>query len=186
VVENNLEKTMIFIYIITPLIGLLVNVAMQILSFRLFPKIGLLRSIYLGFFSGFCSLIIIDILYLRYLSFLFQDALLPDTINMVIYAALGYSYFNFLALGETARRIRMLIEIYNSKEGLCLEEILSRYNAREIVEKRIERLVNNGQLKCKDGKYFIGKPVVLLIAGSVILLKLLLLGRTSELDREAV
>lgn len=184
--ENSLGKAMLFIYVMTPVIGLSVNAIIQILSFRSISKTGLLRSIYFGFFAGLCSLIIIDILYWRSFSFLFRGMMFPNITNIIIYAVLGYCYFHFVGLGETARRIRMLTEIYDSKEGLSLEDILSRYNAREIVEKRIDRLLNNGQLICKDGKYFIGKPIVLFIAGSVILLKLLFLGRRRELDRELV
>ena len=176
-VENNLEKAMTLLYVISPVIGLLANAIIQVLSFRYIYKVGLLRSIYVGFFAGFCSLIIINIFYSIFFSFLFQNRVFPNITNFIIYAALGYCYFHFVGLGETARRIRMLIEIYSSKEGLSLEEILTRYNAREIVEKRMDRLLSNGQLKCRDGKYFIGKPIVLLIANSVMLLKLLLLGR---------
>lgn len=185
-VENNLDKVLACVYVITPIIGLSINAIIQILSVRFILKTGLLRSIYFGFLAGFCSLLIIDILYLRFFHFLFQNMIFASIANMIIYIALGYCYFNFVGLSETARRIRMLIEIYTSKEGLSLEEILSRYNAGEIVKKRIDRLLNNGQLKYKDGKYFTGKPVVLLIACSVIFLKLLLLGRKSEFAREAL
>ncbi|MEK6683024.1 MAG: hypothetical protein AABY79_13800, partial [Nitrospirota bacterium] len=80
--------------------------------------------------------------------------------------------------------IRILRELYDSKEGLSLEEILQRYNAKEIVEKRISRLINNGQVLYKDGRYFIGSPVMLMISRIIVTMKLLLLGKASEFDNE--
>lgn len=180
---TGIEKIAVFAYVILPLICLLVNVFIQILSFRMASKKRLLNSIFLGFFAGFCSLIVIEISYLKLFDYFFHYGVTGGITNLIIYVVLGYCYFNFVCLGETARRIRMLIELYQVKTGLTLDEILSRYNAGEIIKKRISRLISNGQLIYKEGRYFIGRPVVLLIANAVILLKLLLLGRDRELRR---
>ncbi|MFA4992785.1 MAG: hypothetical protein WC571_02340 [Candidatus Omnitrophota bacterium] len=181
--KAGVEKIVVFAYVILPLVSLLVNVVTQILSFRMAPKIGLLKSIFLGFFAGFCSLFIFEILYSGLPGRLFRHGISSGITNMVIYVLLGYCYFHFVGLGETARRIRMLIEIFRSKDGLSLDEILSKYNAREILDKRMGRLISNGQLICREGRYFIGKPAVLFIAGAATFLKLLLLGRKSETAR---
>ena len=181
-----MEKMMLFLFVMTPIAGLAINAAIQIAIARFLPGTGLLRSIYFGFFSGLGGMIIIQLLYWTSCSFLFRDMLPPNIANIAGYMVLGYCYFHFVGLSETARRIRLLAEIYASADGLSLEEMLARYNAREIVEKRIDRLLNNGQLGFKDGKYFIGRPVVLLIAGGAILSKLLFLGRRHELNRKAV
>ena len=93
---------------------------------------------------------------------------------------MGYCYFNYINLGETARRIRILREIYDSKEGLSMEEILKRYNAKEIIERRIKRLLKNRQIIYKDGKYYIGKPIMLVIAKIIVIMKVILLGKKSE------
>lgn len=152
--------------VLLPIICLLINALVQILSFRMAVKKGLLNSIFFGFFAGFLSLLAIE----------FQYGFASGITNMVTYALLGYCYFHFVGLSQTARRIRMLIELYQSGDGLSLDEILSRYNAEEIVEKRLNRLISNGQLISRDGRYFIGKPVVLFIAGAATLLKRLLHG----------
>ncbi len=178
-----MKSAAILIFVLTPLIGLKIDALVQIFSCRSNPGVGLLRSIYLGFFAGLCGLAMIDIAYLVFAPQLFRDLTLSSISNMIIYFALGYAYFHFVGLGETARRIRMLIEIYGSKNSLSLEEILQRYNATEIVKKRVGRLVANGQLICRDGRYFIGKPVVLFIARSVILIKYIFLGKGSEFDK---
>lgn len=159
--------------VILPIIFLLINMLVQVLSFRTASKKSLLNSIFIGFFAGFFSLLVIE----------FWCKPASGFTNVIIYVLLGYCYFHFVGLSETARRIRMLMELYQSRDGLTLNEILSRYNAEEIVEKRLGRLISNGQLVCRDGKYFIGKPAVLFIAGAATLLKHLLLGRKRKAVR---
>lgn len=96
--------------------------------------------------------------------------------------ALSYCYFVFINLGETARRIRILKEVLDAPEGLSLEEILRRYNANEIIERRLQRLLVNGQIIIRDDKYYIGKPLMLWMAKIVVAFKFILLGKKSEFD----
>ncbi|MBU0548644.1 MAG: hypothetical protein KKH57_07845, partial [Candidatus Omnitrophica bacterium] len=126
-----IERIGVFVYVILPIFSLLINGLVQVLSFRISSKKRLLKSIYLGFFAGFCSLFALDILYSALPGPLFQHSLSTGITSMVIYSLFGYCYFHFVGLGETARRIRMLIEIYCSKEGLILDEILARYNSTD-------------------------------------------------------
>jgi hypothetical protein len=111
-----------------------------------------------------------------------HDVLWGGVTNFLIYAALGYCYFHFINLGETARRIRILRELYEAPDGLPLEGILERYNAKHIVEMRLRRLIHNGQIVERDGRYYIGSPVMLLIARSITLLKVVILKKKSEFD----
>ena len=99
------------------------------------------------------------------------------TANFFTYLSLGYCYFHFINLGETARRIRILRELYDSKQGLSEKEILEKYNAEEIVVRRINRLMSNGQILYRDDRYYINSPIMLLISKIIIVLKLLFLGK---------
>jgi hypothetical protein len=86
----------------------------------------LLVSLLLGLLGGLLSLAVFE----TYVYFAAAVRSLPATLtNVVIYFALSYCYFHFVNLGETARRIRMLRELYASHEGLTVGEILDRYNA---------------------------------------------------------
>ncbi|NIP99144.1 MAG: hypothetical protein GWM98_01035, partial [Nitrospinaceae bacterium] len=87
--------------------------------------------------------------------------------NLLIFAALGYCYFHFVNLGETARRIRIVRELEESPDGLTLPQLLERYNARMILRVRVRRLVDNGQLILREGRYFIGNPTLLLISRTI-------------------
>ena len=165
-----------------PFISLLVNIVIQVVSCRFFTALGLLRSVAIGFLVG-----LMCVFFIEYLTFREAETLVgygfATAACLAIYVALGYCYFHFVNLGETARRIRILIEIYRSSDGLSRDEILVRYNADEIVNKRMKRLLANGQIIYKNGKYFIGSPIMISIASIILFMKKLLLGRECELDR---
>jgi hypothetical protein len=72
--------------------------------------------------------------------------------SLVVYNALGYSYFQLFNMSETGRRIRILLEIYRAG-GLGASEIASLYDVREMFEVRIDRLISMGQVKERDGRY---------------------------------
>ena len=172
-----------YLQVINPVLGLMINILVQVLCLRFIQRLGLLKSVFLGFFAGFLSVFIIEsyILFTRNISFI--DFFMYLIVNSVAYASFGYCYFHFINLGETARRIRILREIYDSKDGLSMEDILQRYNAKEIVEKRIGRLLNNGQVLFKNGKYYIGNPTLLMMSRIIVAMKLMLIGKRSEFEQ---
>ena len=92
-----------------------------------------------------------------------------------------YCYFHFVNLGETARRIRILTELWESGDGLSRNEILERYDASHIVNVRLQRMINKKQIIVENGRYYIGKPIMLYMARAIVMMKLVLLRRRSEL-----
>jgi len=159
-----------------PVISFGFNIIMQVLTFKSIHSLPLLKSIYSGFITGLIVLFVCHICFSN--RFIQSGGYLLA--NFIIYSLLGYCYFNFVCLGETARRIRILRELLDAGEGLSYDELLKRYNAKDIVEVRIKRLLTNGQIVLKDGRYFIGKPVVLGMAKAVGLLKWILLGNAKR------
>ena len=171
-----------YVNVSIPIISLMVNVIVQITALRRIVSLGLLKSIYVGFLAGATCVLVVDSLIFFYLPIFFADWVFNIITNLIIYSALGYCYFHFINLGETARRIRILREIYDSGGSLSIDEILEKYNAKEIREKRLSRLLNNQQIVYKDGRYFIGNPTFLFIARAIVIMKLILLGKKSEFD----
>lgn len=165
-----------------PIVSLLVNVMLQVFIFRTFLKRRLLKSIFIGFLAGFIFLILLQFSIIFSSSIKTSDFFGALILSLLTYSSLGYCYFHFINLGETARRIRILRELYEFKEGLTEEEILKRYNAREIVDKRLSRLLKNKQIILREGRYHIGNPIMFLIAKIMTGLKVLLLGKKSEYD----
>lgn len=159
---------MVKLQAIVPLIGLFINVSSQVLIYRHIKQSGLLKSEYLGFLIGLLAI------------FIFKPQVFPAGIfitNLITYCALSYCYFHFVNLGETARRIRIMRELAESDTGLSLDDLLQRYNAQEIVERRMGRLLANGQIILRDGRYYIGKPIVLWMAKILLFMKRVILSK---------
>lgn len=171
-----------YLQVLNPILCLMINILIQAIGFRYIKNLGLLGSVFLGFINGLIILFILEIYISFRLSLLLIDSLSLFIVNTLTYSLLGFCYFNFINLGETARRIRILRELYDSPKGLSLEEILERYNAKKIVEVRMHRLMNNGQIIYKDGKYYIDSPIMLFMAKLIVMMKLILLGK-KETDR---
>lgn len=172
-----------YISVFNPVVCLVINMLSQVLSVRCFPKIGLLKSVFIGFALGSLGLVLSAAFLSPEISLPMRERLADFTVQLITYAAFGYCYFHFLNLGETARRIRILRELSESNGGLTREQLLERYNAGQIIERRLARLLGNGQIILKSGAYYIGSPVVLLMAKSLVFLKFILLGKKSEFDR---
>mgnify|MGYP001580577812 CR=1 FL=1 len=68
---------------------------------------------------------------------------------------------------------------------MTMEQILTAYNARMMLGAGIERLLASGQIVEKDGRYFVGKPIMFYLAKGLMLMKILLLKGRSESDSAA-
>jgi hypothetical protein len=164
-----------------PLFALALNVLVQVLGFRFLPGLGLLNSIIAGFAVGLASTLVSTAYVLFSAPQSPHESISLMLVNAIIFSALGYGYFHFVNLGETARRIRLLIELSEAGEGLALDEVLSRYSTAEMVRKRLERLIANGQVIQRGGRYFTGRPTMLWISRSISAMKLIVLGKRSGL-----
>ena len=83
-----------------------------------------------------------------------------QTIYMLVFAFLvfngiAYAYFHFFNMSETARRIRMLLQIRRAgPAGLRVQELERRYSQKDMIETRLDRLVRMNQLSlAPDGRY---------------------------------
>ncbi|MFC1558368.1 hypothetical protein ACFL40_03335 [candidate division KSB1 bacterium] len=172
-----------YLHVFIPIFALIINICAHILLFRFISRIGLLIAVIISFFIGFFCLIAFECYVFFSVSQYTMGLIYLFTANGIIYSLLGYLYFQFVNLGETARRIRIMRELYSSKDGLSMEEILKRYNAKEIIGRRINRLVRANQVKCKNNKYYIkGMPFILFLSKTIVTMKLILLGKRSEFD----
>lgn len=168
----------------SPVIGLATNALSLIVVFRTRPAFGLLRTEYVGFLIGAVTVLVLNGLNAQHGSRLGTATVVGHgLLTLLSYGALGYCHFHFVNLGETARRIRLLRELSEAGGTLSHRDLLTRYGAREIVENRITRLLNSGQVIYRDGRYYSGTPVVLRIAEGIVGLKVLLLGKKSEYDK---
>jgi hypothetical protein len=161
-------------------VGLVVDVGVQITCFRIARVPRLFRSVLVGFAAGLAATIGTTLACAEGGA---VDVLGQVLANGVTFAALGYGYFHFVNLGETARRVRILREFVDAGGHLTQEQVLERYNADEIVGRRFERLLKNGQVRVRQGRYVIGNPSVYAMALVLEGLRVLLLGKRGKSDR---
>lgn len=175
---NTLEMIQVF----NPVIGLAVNVLVQILSFRWIKPLGLLKSVFMGFAAGMLYVLGSEYLIFMQSSAESMSSFWPNlAANTLTCGVLGYCYFHFINLGETGRRIRIVRELL-SANGLTMEELLKRYNTSDMVEIRLDRLLNNGQITERSGQLFINNQFLLRASHVMVLMKKMILGKTSEFD----
>ncbi len=169
-----------FLHILSPILGLLSNSISQLFVCRYVAKCGLFKSVVVGFLCGISGLFFIEAAYFINASVSTLEMLCQIVVNLIAYTGLAYCYFNFINLGETARRIRIVRELFESQNGFSLEELLERYNASTIIDLRLQRMISKGQIVCRGGRYYIGKPLMLIIAKTIIVMKLILLKNRSN------
>lgn len=169
-----------YLQVIAPVIGLAVNVVLQVAVFRMSGSSGLLKSVVLAFAAGFFATSLIGIAALSACGLSPADFLALSLVEIITYSALGYSYFHFINLGETARRVRILTEVHNAPGGLSMGEITRRYSAKDMIGIRIMRLLKSGQVIYKNGVYTIGSPVLLIMAKAVTMMRRVIFGKRAN------
>ncbi|MBF0351768.1 MAG: hypothetical protein HQM11_12115 [SAR324 cluster bacterium] len=164
-----------------PIAGLSINVISQFLCMRYLSQGKLLRSLKFGFLVGAGGGFVLNFSMMSHLPF-DLDVLSQYGISLITYIALGYGYFHFINLGETARRVRLTRELLQSKNGLTHEELLQRYNAQEIIEKRLGRLLRKRQIQLENNRYYIRSKTMLSITRLLVMLKQFVLGKSIEFE----
>lgn len=154
-----------------PVICLGVNVLLQIVIFKLSAGRRLLRSIFYGFTISLLVLVFTEWTILSGMRRPLTESAAVFFVNLTIYCSLGYCYFHFINLGETARRVRILRELSSAKDGLSAEEILKVYNAKEIIDRRIGRLLGEGQIISNDGRYIVKEGMMVFASRMILMMR---------------
>lgn len=112
------------------------------------------------------------------------DAAWAVALWITTYFTLVYCYLaGMFNPGESARRIRLLIELRTAgARGMTLDEIVSVYNAHAIIRARLDRLLAGGQIVEHDGRYFVGRRLMLTLAKVMVVFKVVLLGAKTEFE----
>ncbi len=152
--------------------SVLANSFSQIAGRRLMgERLSVFRSALLGLLWGAITLTVIEAcligssdaaaMHVRWLSG-----------DVLMFLSASYCWLHFVNIGEASVRLRMAREILDAEpRGLTTEELASRYGIETIVDTRIQRMIESGELFHKEGRYFFGKPRMLLVARAFSLLR---------------
>lgn len=103
--------------------------------------------------------VVVWVVSLRHLAATPSELVWVGIYSLVVYNALAYSYFHVFNMGETSRRIRVLSEIYTSRQ-LKVSEIASVYSANDMLNLRLERLLSMNQIKRSGDRYLLGNRLL--------------------------
>ena len=158
-------------------LAFVVNPLAQGLWLRVKGYKRLVVSLLFGFMAGFVFLFFCES-YLLCTGVLSIDDLIPYAIlNLLIYVGVSYVYFHYINIGEASVRIRVLSELTKSLNGLPRDIIQETYSAKTILQFRILRLTETGEISLSNGRYFHRKSKILWVARVFVFLKRCILGR---------
>lgn len=167
--------------ILAPVGAVAINVACQIIVYRLFSKVGFVASLVIGFLAGLIA-VALSVVSLHAGSDLELSIVLGG--GFLTYAALSYCFFGFANLGESAIRIRLLRELAARPDGMTGDLIRSGYNDERVLALRLDRLLSGGQIRLRDGRYRVSGTLIRLLTAMIVTWKLVALGKRSEFDRQ--
>lgn len=161
-----------WLVLFAPVGALAVNVVVQLAAHFLRPSAPIVASYAAGFMVG-AAVSILPLVRVATAA----DAVAAAIVSFLTFGALSYCYSNFVNLGFSSLRIRVLKEI--CREGGCSDmgALRARYGSEAILERRIARLVEWGQLRVSGGRYHAVPGFFLHLARAFTVLKKLLLGR---------
>jgi len=166
----------------TPIAALAINMAVQIVGFRLRRGCHFFRSVVEGFFLGGVGLLIIEALLIIADQTRGDSVAMALLVNLPTYLALSYCYYSFVQLGQTSIRLRMYSEIASRASGVTIEEMEREYDESALTDMRLRRLIESGDILEKDGRYFIGRRRLLVVVHIIFAAKHILLGKKSEFE----
>ncbi len=82
--------------------------------------------------------------------------------GVLVYGGLSFSYFQLFAMTETARRIRIVRELF-LRGPLPIEELRVDYGADKMLAIRFDRMVALGQLVQQGDHYVVGGKLLLVV-----------------------
>jgi hypothetical protein len=168
--------------LLSPIVATLLNVAAQILLFRIRRGRQYFRSIIEAFLLAGIALLAAEAFLVATDAAIIDRLMLALAVNIPTYVCLSYCYYSFVQLGQTSIRIRMYTEIALRSSGVRIAEIEEEYNESALTEVRLQRLKESGDMLEKGGRYFIGRGRLSLVANIIFAAKHFLLRKKSEFD----
>lgn len=83
--------------------------------------------------------------------------------TLITYNSLAYVYFHVFNMSETARRVRILIELRKAGR-IGRQDIFKQYSSDDIVDVRLDRLLSLKQLRVDGGIYRVDRRFLLFAA----------------------
>lgn len=171
-----------FYSLLIPIAAMGVNVITQIILVRVRRGARFLRSIVEGVVTGILAMAILETLLIIRIGVAHDEVAVFFFVNAPAYLALSYCYFNLANLGQSSIRIRMYSEVASTPSGVSVQDMSLQYSDAAFLEMRLQRLIESGDIFQRDGRYFLGRGRLALLAKVMRALKFVFLGKASQFD----
>lgn len=166
-----------WLIIFMPFVSLLINALSQIFMVRILA-ISILRSLLTGYLIGLVATF--------WCVLMLANKSVADTVGLILvnsgtYTALAYGYFVVIGLASSLR-VRILHLIHQSQNGISPDELYKQFDGGGLLNRRMDRLVNNGQVRQSNEVIFSQPSPFLRLAQWNVRVKQFMLGKASELD----
>jgi hypothetical protein len=174
--------------LLLPVAGLALNVTFQALLLRFRKGRSFMGTIAAGFGIGAVTTLVAHLGLAAslsgYLTFqTFQESLLEWLLLIApAYAGLGYGYANFANLGNSSIRIRIYDQLSRAADGVPIEAIRAQYSETGILQVRLKRLSEGGDLELRHGLWHVKARRFVILGALIFAAKRLVLGRKSEFE----
>jgi len=74
--------------------------------------------------------------------------------DAIVYTCIAYAYFHLFNMSETARRVRILLEV-DAQGDIDENALRHAYSDAEVVDKRVKRMVEMGSLELRADRYVV-------------------------------
>lgn len=158
-----------------PLVGLAADVVVHLIATWILRLPKLYPRLFVGAAAGGATTIAIAVAAVQRMPLERPDAVALVVFDALTFAILSFGYFNFVQLNISSLRVRIANEIFDSKTGLSEAELITLYNARRVVDERLDRLARGNQIIERDGRFYHRKSLVYGIAVAMDLCKRIVL-----------
>jgi hypothetical protein len=169
-------------HLLAPLAGLIVMVAVHIVLCRFNPHVPLLNGLAWAGLAGILAVCAGGLSALGPGGAWVSGITASLFVDIPVYGCLAYGYANFVNLGQASVRVRIYKELLSHPDGVGIHILKETYDEESMLQARIARLVNAGDLLVVNGRYRIGRKRLLVIANVIFALKHIILGRQSEFN----
>jgi len=158
----------VIFYILVLLITLFI---LHIIGFRINKKYRIINSdlLFIVFIGNILNILIVfEFIFINFYEFF----LINYIYIYIVYNLFFYCYLQFFNMSDTARRIKILIDMYQKKENSFYKP--HYINNSEIIRYRLTRLLDLKQLKIIESKYYLSSKILLHICLCLLILRRLL------------
>jgi hypothetical protein len=168
--------------LLVPLLSMGANVLSQIMLVRARHGRKFFRSVVEGFAVGGTTLVTTQAILSMWRPSVCGTFVLCVLVNMPLYGCLSCCYFGLANLGQSSIRVRIYAELASEASGVSRSELLQRYDEGVLMNVRIRRLVESGDLIERGGRYYVGRARLVLLGKFMTALKTFMLGKGSQFD----